>query len=809
MNAIEQPKFASSCNLLSLGNEQLTVPKNAKLSKSLAPVGGTLGTPTEFSSAKFLQYGRDNSTTLEKTHSVNMPASLIQDQMTLSNVGRKLDSNSITSWEKLFLDMRQAEQDAGVWNSYLFLQQTGNTLLLKEPSADYLRYLILESALQDPARMSHLLRTVKELQRLYGYTWNHLYAQCMHMLLGSGNYESARQMHFRLYPSSPPTDEELGNLLSTFVIDPSSEVQKVLNTIYIFSHGRTSYDYIIPVLFQSGQSSLAKIWRKKLLNYNDVPSQDSRKSRLFLGFLSSYFPGIPLSQTEREVVKDFLAPREPVCHERSTDMKAILKSTQFPKKGLLSDATVARWFASSWASLEFTINLLGKVGLGELGPLALQSLALREDNLPGIRDRLAQLDRIEVPISQTTYCRLIVLFTKRGDEESLNNLLHCDVHPDEFDDTETREMLLAEALRKHDHKMERLFRAIEYTLQSSVPQKLSNMLPMEPQSTEIVSNPLQVSKPTKLQSAFRRISVHPSTGFRSPRWEIDEAITTIRLSASQDRAVALGYWRVLIKVLGRSARFSELEQICSEIVDMYHPRYGGIIPIHPKDCPVITNEKGSAKPTGVPARSKEQYASEDDDYESKKVFPETHLTEDGYSGIRAGLQHPLADDVNETLYIPSDFAFHHQQHPIRKLFTPKLQRSIVRWGFDYGVKYKPPAVGLAAESNIMAYDLAKGVRLLAILRDKGVFIDEQTLKSGLRARLALSRIARRAQDRTRDSNEMKIASMKKMIDEAWGVEILPPLASLLEELESETARQRNNDSRLAGTTLIPKKKGDD
>ncbi|KKY34359.1 putative pentatricopeptide repeat domain-containing protein [Diaporthe ampelina] len=70
------------------------------------------------------------------------------------------------------------------------------------------------------------------------------------------------------------------------------------------------------------------------------------------------------------------------------------------------------------------------MGINGVGPLSLQSIALREGNAQGVLHRIDQLDQLKIQLPDTNYVAAIRYYATVGDNEALQELLHCDIHPD-------------------------------------------------------------------------------------------------------------------------------------------------------------------------------------------------------------------------------------------------------------------------------------------------------------------------------------------------------------------------------------------
>ncbi|KAF4982009.1 hypothetical protein FZEAL_2259 [Fusarium zealandicum] len=729
--------------------------------------------------------------------------------------------DEVSDWERRIVTTRHNHGDEGAWEIFLDLRKKGHVHIITEPRADFLRDHILKSALTNADRMEELYMFARQLQDEYEFEWPELYMKVLHFYLGQADYDTAFRWHLKLMPIFRPDLDSFSALLTSFVLDFSPKVQSTLTRMYIFSPYRELYDYIVPALFDSGQSHPARVWRKRFLLYNDHAK--TSKSKPFLDFISCYFSKVKLTPEESRVLGQG-AGAEPVPTKSANG-----DSEPSQPKGIYSDKFTARWFASSWTSAEFAINLMQKLGLRTIGPLSLQSVALREDDTRGVTDRLAQLQKLGIVVASKVYCKALVVFTNRGEEDLLRDLLHCDIHPDEFEDPETRQLLLAAAARQQDRGRERLLQELEAieahsasrgkSLSEELNQQLNTALSrmglakvrtVMDQMESLNVSMEQRNSVALLHRVFKDIWFHPKMSKQKAHGyqedpQLDRAIHLALRVARHDVAVPTRYWQMLLYNLGRLGRFSELEELSFEICELYSPEIGGLFPVHWRDKPPAPG----TKPAKGSKQGQESWPEAFAKVESRGK--ETHFMEQFWRA-EMGLEEeePKPDKKSHNSpqrlkytseyvsCIPADLPFTNRQHPVQKIFDISLQRAILRWGFDKTLAHAPTRLALmkVKQAGVQNYDLACGVRLLALLRDRGVYIDNQVVRSAIIKRIAVAYLPGRARSRARDDRELSPANMKRLVDEAWGSEILPSEAQLVTEVENQKPKLWKNYSRL-------------
>lgn len=761
-----------------------------------------------------------------------------------AKAGAELPPDILRSWEQRLATLRRERGIDGAWAVFQTIHKDGLTRLFTLPDAGFLRDGVLVAALDDDTRTAEIIRVAHQLFIDYGFRWPELYVNIMQLVLGQNRFVEAVRCHWQLAPFFPPKTEAYGALISNFVVDASQQMQDTLKTLYFLSTHRGLYDHVIPALFSAGQSHLARAWRKTFIHSRDYPT--TAKSSPFLAFLVRYYRLTVL--TEEELFALRLGHR----HLRLDGKDGLTRPTSLraAPTGQYSDSIVAKWFASLWTSVDFAINLVHKLGLRVVGPKSLQSLALRESDAKGFATRIEQLEKLGINIAPQTYCKAIVSFAKRGEDDLLMELANCDIHPDEFDNEETLEALLAASARESNWQRTKLLQSVEKACTNGTSsQQLNTQLARglrQRRAGEIRSildriealgySVIQDNASKLLKCAYDGISAHPTEWLRSrkasdsdPDTVLNNAIEFTRRLSRHDVAIPLRYWRLLLHNLGRLGRLDELEQICLEVVQLYRPPCGGLIPVHREDWPRLPPPKTrqgesetksrvgarDAMGTGTKDEMKGRHVHETDTSlvgsTERQYSRLSHGNKSTVEGLAGGTR--LADqerdsspdlgswqettghenstksttvNQSEKEYIPADLPFSVRQHPIQKLFDTHLQRSVVRWGFDQTLAARPRAPALMEigySAGARAFDVACGVRLLAIMRDQGVYIDKQIVISSLTARIVLAQAPGRPRDRSRDKHELEPEHLMLLVEKAWGSPLFRSLPEMLRMLE--------------------------
>ncbi|QPH17247.1 hypothetical protein C2857_002058 [Epichloe festucae Fl1] len=793
----------------------------------------------------------ERNANLKSRHDISV-ALVLENAPRLRNDLDDVDPATLSTYHDasthLIQAMERGDSSEDIWDVFEMLQRDECWEFLSRNDAQTFRDKVLTAALADNSRLNVLVDTAHHLLTKKNFYWPNIYMKIMHHMLEKGQHDDSIRWHLRLAPKFSPSTDIFGAILSSFIVDPSPKMQSNLTALYVSSTSKQLYDYIIPVLFAAGHSKLARLWRKKLLVFRDLPK--SNRSKPFLQFLVQYYPSISLTEEERAIAGVETSLLEQVSSQSSHN--------DHSNKGQYSDSIIANWFASSWTSIEFAINFAHRLGLRVIGPRSLQSLALREAGAKMVNLRLARIEKLGIAVSNQNYCKILVFFAKHEEDLLLADLLACDIHPDEFDDVETRQMLMASSVRSRDWRRERLLQGVEWAIESGTSsRRLNALLHLElttyklgrarqvlDRMEALKVNMNQQSASKLLQTTFRGIGKHPTKGKRrvgklkiESQSLLNGAIDIIRRVALHEVAIPLRYWKLLLYNLGRSGRLGELQQLSEEIVQLYTPPLGGLVPICPGDLPhsllkgrsesdismdiskstVFSNDTKKElqrymNPASSPSLSNLDTSKMDS---SNHRWSKTDSSSTAYSSPELVALTSCSKDTMKTRIeacgnedclmscIPADLPFSHRQHPVQQIFDASLQRSIVRWGFDQKLGLSPACSSLVAhaEDRITDFDIASGVRLLARLRDLGVLIDLQVLRAAILSKIALGQVPGRPRDRSRDRHELSPEYMKILFDEAWGSDIFHSALEMRRQLEKQKPKLWDRYSKLFGQSF--------
>ncbi|ATY67041.1 pentatricopeptide repeat domain-containing [Cordyceps militaris] len=678
-------------------------------------------------------------------------------------------------WNKLVVYMERIHGANGVCAAMERLRERES--LEAVMVSDGMRSIFVSAGIQSSSNRQILFACADDLLQQFDYRWPNFYTKCMHNLLQERAFEEAVETHLRLAPKYLPDHHILGMFFENFVLNPDIKMQKALRQIYLSLPRQNLYDIVIPALFRSGQSTLAKCWRRTFLLCGDFPS--SELSGPFLAFLGSYYTNINFAPAERRIIDVILKKNKPMKSKKGTTIRCITATPKISKSygvgkiaspdrslqitgnlvqarsetEILVDGIIEKLFASSWTPINFAMQLAKKAGIQSIGPRAFQALALRTSSAAEVNELIEKLHKLNILIPADAYCTAVVEFARQGQNSLLSNLLQSDIHPEEFDDGDTRQMILDDSVRRNDAEQESLMRGVMSVVALQTQQHPTPFQPVTVEP-EFTLEQLLFDEPRRMKLALERLvsldfrigSIEASAILRRAfaafpvnsygiAWNskeciriLDEVIGVVRCIAAQNVAIRAGYWKMLLLGLGHQGRLDTLEQLSQEIVDMYEQNLGGWLPVHKADLPKMTK-----------------------------------------------LATAILRRTENSGYIPADLSFYHHHHPLFKIFDGSFQRTMVKLGFDWALNAMrgTPLTPAVQNAAVMRFNVASGIHLLANLRDRGVFIDLDLVESAARNGIYFSQRWRQRDGDSRGKHWLSSMQMKQAIDHAWGSTLMP------------------------------------
>ncbi|KAK1469515.1 pentatricopeptide repeat domain-containing protein [Colletotrichum melonis] len=660
-------------------------------------------------------------------------------------------------WLSVLVAAKQKQGRGGVLAVWEAVKRRRSWRDVTSEEAKSLWGIILENVLHDEDRLKDVALFAERLLHDNSAQWPSLYLTTVSYCLRKGQYRRVLQWHMRLMPNFDPGQEAFGALLREFAATSDPDMQQILQALYLTAIHRGLYNEIIPLLYERGLSQQCAGWRHAFIYHDDLPPPNI-ESQPYLRFLARYYPTITLELEEQVVIglnsKAYWDAQDDSLWDAIHDTHG---DESGPPGRQHSDKLGARWFASSWVPLDFAIHAVHALGVHHIGPLSLQSIALREPTAKGVLARIEQLRAVNIGIGHSAYAWVLKRFAENNEDELLAELLHTDIHPDVFDDPAMLASIRDKAFDEGDWKTHRLLLSVQPAMVEDSVDSTSNVL------LHHLVDEGRFKQALALLDEMRTmdIGVHASTIQHICASLLDPLPWNPKTTTSNQEAFSTAiafltrltllqkplhsrYWQKVLFGLGKFGRFDVLEDISLGILDTHRHlciSNAGLLPVHPLDAPPLCVESST-----------------------------------------------------RNVFVPTDLPISHEQHPMRRIFdNPALHAAIARWGFKAGgLRCLDPAGDFPANKEAPGggFSLARGVRLLAALNDRGIpfrtsVVQEEVVKCLARTYLAQANGAPRVQARLPPLN-----SIRELFNKAARRRLLPDVAELQDLMMEARGKQR-------------------
>ncbi|KAK1829697.1 hypothetical protein QBC39DRAFT_356242 [Podospora conica] len=380
------------------------------------------------------------------------------------------------------LDFRRHEDGlAGAAAVLEGLMQRGSLTEMEGESAVIFWKTILADAYRHKGMLDDIWIYAEWLYTKYGTRWPNLYETIVTRFVEKDDRTRALRWHLRLSPNLGPDVDTFIAMLKR-LMDPAPERQEILRMLYLASPRRCLYDEIVPFLYSKGQAEIARRWRALFVANGDVPIPHSSGSYPFLRYFSAYHYNERLEPSERMVVRRQAVAQEvdqgaKPAHLGLRHMVNAAHGEVFGiKETTYDDKLGARWFATAWVSIDSAISSLVMLGITCIGPLSLQSIALRELTAEGLARRIEQLQDSGISVGDSTYTQALSLWAASGDEDMIRSLIHSDMHPDVFENPAMQRSVAHSARRTGDVARYRLIAAARSAVVEDLAKRWSNQV---------------------------------------------------------------------------------------------------------------------------------------------------------------------------------------------------------------------------------------------------------------------------------------------------------------------------------------------
>ncbi|CAK7240504.1 MAG: hypothetical protein STHCBS139747_001946 [Sporothrix thermara] len=766
---------------------------------------------------------------------------LVPAALSASNVPRSVDrpenAGDVRLWSALFnFAQRRGDIDGAlvVWREIFQRRQLHE---VDGAVASAFWSAVLDAALDaaDEGFLESTWAYAEWMLDTHGSQWPHYYRLVVGACLDSGEYGRALRWHLRLSPHFALSKRAFFDLLKTYITNPTPALQDTLRDIYATSLHRPLYDTIVPLLWSRGHSKLAMDWRETLVWHGDLPS--SSASRPFLQFVAGYYPNVELTLQEQTMIgcqpEQHLVPSAPDAGPKTPDLPTNLfhlmnrvhgETFGIQDKSTFNDKIGARWFATTWVSLETAINVLYSLGIAEIGPLSLQSIALRSADPAGVVRSLEHLEQCQISIGSSNYAKAVRHLAKMGDAETLNELLHSTLHPDVFNDIVQQRAALGAATYTGDWRTHRLVLAVRLAVSEDALTATANQLLVASLRQKRKGLALRlldefsargIEMPPATCESIADIVLHDAPGKFDPNTppDVDFYAAFCRRLAAQRLPVPTEAWRNILLIYGRQGRLADLEKTALEIVDHYVSLQTATLPTTP-----ISSSSSSSPSFSFPSIPSSSFSSLPSSSSSSSTLLTSRLPMSAADELASFKVH--VDNVPEVVRgntdrepdvgyrrLPRDLPFDHPLHPLSLIFSQEILQSIVRWYFHRKMAFrqkqsvrvffpghlssKTPNSSMsptehttearpAADKQALArlrhappsdFSMAGGIRLLAMLRSRGVSVPKAIVRSEALVCIAALYGPKSTTTRywhpARSMNQLKLVEVKAFCDAAW------------------------------------------
>ncbi|KAI0471907.1 hypothetical protein GGR56DRAFT_667684 [Xylariaceae sp. FL0804] len=633
-----------------------------------------------------------------------------------------------------------------VWDA-LWLRKT--LYDVKHPLAPTFWQTLLEGALEsdDERFLDNVWIYSEWMYDAHGVKWPQLYSTILKHLLSTHQHRRAVQWHLRLAKNFYPGAADFAGLVKEFVVDTELHRAKTLRHLYIINSDRQLYDTLVPHLYGLGKSQMARLWRRLLVDNGDLPTT-SVPVRPFLMYMQGYHPMTRLEPEELAAAGN-IAASVPESHDPFALSREFINRVHGETFGIsvkdYKDGLGAKWFATLWISLDTAISGVSALGINIIGPLSLQSIALREKTSEGVLKRISQLEEYGISITDSNYVRMVRYLANTKDDALLLDLLESDFHPDVFDDWDLQTRLLdSSPLKPKAYKILLVSKLV--ALKQAGRQAANNILQscFEKKHQQGILNILRDMKSGNFTVDIQ-VARTIFMGYLKELGAVEHALFYLpifRQMLSMDIPVPLQCWKQLLLALVRNYRLADAEKVSFELVNYFvssPTSRPGFVPVYIEDIP-------------------------------------------------SDIRHVLGGVENLFgVYIPQDVPAYLPRHPLQSIFDKELVRTMIGYSIRTSL--------LKGRSS---GECASSLRTMRRLLDRGLHVPAPYV-----AKVVLEWFVRLYGDQVQTkaatsrmvaNNALPMEHMKASFDEAWGRELLPPI----DELRAQVARRaaRVNETHL-------------
>ncbi|KAF2264212.1 hypothetical protein CC78DRAFT_533434 [Lojkania enalia] len=605
------------------------------------------------------------------------------------------------------------------------------------------------------------------LQRKTGAVYPKLYEKCMAYWLPR-HADRALEYHHLMVVRLRLRKLPLRQLAQLARYNLTTKSLEALMQIYQTSNERDIYDLIVPSLIDRGKFAHARRWHILCSHRKDLPSP-AVSSDPIIQLLSAEFETAPTLNSFQGTPGRVNASRiyrysnsriERFSGGSKYNTELVRRLTRRDIEPLrFEDPFCARLFATRAFPPSTIIKGLTMVGVNEIGPQALRTMALRTEPLTDLGERFRELKQAGITLQGCVFSLALEKFAMENKFELVHSIIESDQHPDVFDDTEMQKKLLDYYLHQKDWVQAHRTLAIltlfhndpsteswNILLQARIRQSnyhsvLHILQDMRAKSISVSTESLMAVKGIL---RLRQRGRNPTTSLTGPfddlRFVARVYISVLESGIGVIPPIA---WREIIRRFGMLGRIRELRRLVLWLMCWYA-------------------QTRKTKVDKVP-----------------QVF---NRTADEVRHAFLGAQM----NPNTPPWIPRN----NPSHPLHQLFPRSFQQALIVWGFRAGLlanaSYEQSMFsGVASKSHyrrkfvrkniLKRVDWTIGLRTLVELRNGGVNINRWTVIKTLRMMLIIlfgrGRSLKRENRMMENANVLSYNTYVKTINRIWGEEL--------------------------------------
>ncbi|KAK2877775.1 hypothetical protein FQN49_001202 [Arthroderma sp. PD_2] len=666
------------------------------------------------------------------------------------NIGDKLVDDSrfsrdFTLWRELLLYRQRHYGDDGVIQIWKGLTRRCPGVLLPTEGklADFLWEGFVAVGLKEDWLLGELQAHAEAIWKDNGARWAFFYERVIGTFVKKGYQSQVLIWHQAL--KDLHLDSPNGILC---VFEPAMSAKgglEIFRELCQLSTGHRIYASVIPVLWRQNKFQPALVMHDFLMRQGDVPSS-IEDVRPLIQYVRKYSTMQQQSHFMAGLINaGTLSPGATLDGYHSKSSHSATATTDTPgttdaQTPTVKDDLGARLFATKTFTFELILGGLKMFGVKAIGPLTLREMALRAANITELQHYMSELNEIGISTGGSVFAKVVGHLISRKDQRSLQDLIHSDQHPDALESLETQESLLHHYSISHDWRRANLTLTILSFLSHEDPHsyniQLRNALKLD--DKRLIAEILDKMK-------NKRIS--PST--KTIKWMVWNMLPSRRIGRRP--------------ILDKSSREAVLRLFG---IFQYVIKYGGHIP-----------------PESWEAGLKQLVISHRwSELERLCLWlAETYSPQNN----------PPGSEILNTQLSPA-----HPQSPLRIIFSAQFQKALIVCGFQRKPEFNfsgHPTMNPFSPTPEPVVLWVCGLILLRRLKEKGVYVQTNTVRRECRLRLAMlfgggPPSKRKSNRHLRRVNPWTLDQIIADADSVWGMPLFSKFGSNKDKLVNPRRR---------------------